>query len=68
MTVLAPTAAEADALSTAFYLLGPDAAAAYIAEHPEVGAVFVEEGAGELAPGPALRPERRGFPDRPENR
>ena len=27
VTVLAPTAAEADALSTAFYLLGPEAAA-----------------------------------------
>jgi thiamine biosynthesis lipoprotein len=42
VTVLAPTAAEADALSTAFYLLGPEAAAAYIAAHPEVGALFVE--------------------------
>ena len=31
VTVLAPTAAAADALSTAFYLLGPDAAAAYVA-------------------------------------
>ena len=30
MTVLAPTAALADALSTAFYLLGPQAAARYV--------------------------------------
>ena len=50
MTVLAPTAAEADALSTAFYLLGPDAAAAYVADHPEVGAVFVEEGPADASP------------------
>jgi thiamine biosynthesis lipoprotein len=50
VTVLAPTAAEADALSTAFYLLGPDAAAAYIAAHPEVGAVFVAEGSADGSP------------------
>ncbi len=50
VTVLAPTAADADALSTAFYLLGPEAAAAYVADHPEVGAVFVEEGPADAAP------------------
>jgi len=44
VTVLAPTAAMADALSTAFYLLGPDAAAAYAVDHPEVGVVIVELG------------------------
>lgn len=42
VTVVAPTAADADALSTAFYLIGFDGAAAYVAEHPEIGAVFVE--------------------------
>jgi FAD:protein FMN transferase len=42
VTVLAPTAALADALSTAFYLLGPEAAEAYVAKHPEVGVVIVE--------------------------
>ena len=41
VTVLAPTAAEADALSTAFYLLGPAAAADYVADHPGVAALFV---------------------------
>ncbi len=41
VTVLAPTAAEADALSTAFYLLGPADSAAYVARHPEVAALFV---------------------------
>jgi FAD:protein FMN transferase len=44
VTVLAPTAAEADALSTALYLLGPDAAAGLLAARPDVGAIFVLEG------------------------
>ena len=34
----------ADALSTAFYLLGAEGAAAYTAEHPEVGVVMVRGG------------------------
>jgi len=42
VTVLAPTAALADALSTAFYLLGAEAARAFIADHPEFGALIVE--------------------------
>jgi FAD:protein FMN transferase len=42
VTVLAPTAAQADALSTAFYLLGHEAASAYILQHPEIGAVIVD--------------------------
>jgi thiamine biosynthesis lipoprotein len=50
VTVLAPTAAIADALSTAFYLLGPIAAAAYIETHPDVGAVLVEPGPDGSAP------------------
>jgi thiamine biosynthesis lipoprotein len=45
VTVLAPTAALADALSTAFYLLGTEAAAAYVAEHPEIGAIIVPDAA-----------------------
>ena len=50
VTVLAPTAAEADALSTAFYLLGPDGAVAYASRNPKVGAVFVHEGAADGSP------------------
>jgi FAD:protein FMN transferase len=50
VTVLAPTAAEADALSTAFYLLGSDAAAEFVRNHPDVGAVFVEEGPADGSP------------------
>ena len=44
MTVLAPSAAEADALSTAFYLLGMEATAAYVAHHPEIAAIVIEPG------------------------
>lgn len=50
VTVLAPTAAEADALSTAFYLLGTDATAAYVESHPGVAAIFVEEGPADASP------------------
>jgi thiamine biosynthesis lipoprotein len=50
VTVLAPTAADADALSTAFYLLGPEGAADHVTRHPEVAAVFVEEGPADGSP------------------
>jgi thiamine biosynthesis lipoprotein len=50
VTVLAPSAAAADALSTAFYLLGPLAAADYLANHPQVGAVFVEDSPDDSSP------------------
>jgi thiamine biosynthesis lipoprotein len=46
VTVVAPTAAEADALSTAFTLLGREAAASYCAGRPGLGAIFVLEGTG----------------------
>ena len=39
-TVLAPTAAEADALSTAFYVMGPEQTAAYCDQHPEIAALM----------------------------
>jgi thiamine biosynthesis lipoprotein len=60
VTVLAPTAAEADALSTAFYLLNPESVRAYVARHPEVGVLIVR--AGPDGSGPeivtfGLRPE-----------
>ena len=44
VTVLAPSATLADALSTAFYLLGPDASASILERLPDVAAIFVEEG------------------------
>ncbi len=40
-SVVAPTAAEADALATAFFIQGVDRARAYCAAHPEVGAVLL---------------------------
>jgi thiamine biosynthesis lipoprotein len=40
-TAVAPTAAEADALATAFYINGPGGAAEYCAEHKSVAAVLV---------------------------
>jgi thiamine biosynthesis lipoprotein len=50
VTVVAPTAAEADALSTAFYLLGREAAARYCAGRPGLGVLFVLEGNGDDHP------------------
>lgn len=43
-TVIAPTAAEADALSTAFFVAGVDKARSYCARHAEIGAVLLPEG------------------------
>ena len=51
VSVLAPTAAEADALSTAFHLMGPGAAREFLADRPDVGAIFV-------LPGDDRRPPR----------
>jgi FAD:protein FMN transferase len=50
VTVLAPTAALADALSTAFFLLGGEAAAAYVEAHPGIGALFIEQGSSDQTP------------------
>jgi FAD:protein FMN transferase len=50
VTVLAPTAAIADALSTAFFLLGPEAAELYAADHPEIGVVIAYAGPSESSP------------------
>ena len=40
-TAVAPTAALADALSTAFYVMGPQASLAYCRSRPEIGLVMV---------------------------
>ena len=47
VTVTAPTAALADALSTAFFVGGVENSLRYCDNHPEIGAIFV-------------RPPRRG--------
>jgi thiamine biosynthesis lipoprotein len=43
-SVIAPTAALADALSTAFFILGVDRARAFCHRHPEIGAVLLAAG------------------------
>lgn len=40
-TVVAPTAAEADALSTALYVLGPEAAEQFLTDHQDIAAILV---------------------------
>jgi thiamine biosynthesis lipoprotein len=44
-TALAPTAAEADALATAFFILGVEKTRLFCAAHPTVGAVLLPDGA-----------------------
>jgi thiamine biosynthesis lipoprotein len=46
VTVVAPTAAEADALSTAFYVLGCEGAERYCAARPEIGFLMLMPNAG----------------------
>ena len=43
-SVVAPTAAEADALATAFYVMGVDASLSYLEQHPSLGAILVAPG------------------------
>jgi thiamine biosynthesis lipoprotein len=47
-TVLAPTGADADALATAFYIMGPETVEEYCRRHEDIGAILV-------CPGPAAR-------------
>lgn len=46
VTVLAPSAALADALSTAFYVLGPQASLDYCGTHPRIGMIMLCPGTG----------------------
>ena len=43
-SAIASTAAEADALATAFYVMGWERTAAYCAEHPQIGAALILPG------------------------
>ena len=45
-TAVAPTAAEADALATAFFILGVEKARQYCEAHPGIGAILLPEGPG----------------------
>ncbi|WP_437187046.1 FAD:protein FMN transferase [Planctomicrobium sp. SH668] len=58
VTVLAPNAGMADALSTAFYVMGLDTALRYCDDHPEVGAILVPP----PADGRTLQPIIRNLP------
>jgi thiamine biosynthesis lipoprotein len=53
-TVIAPTAEQADALSTAFYILGAERAAKYCDEHSEISALLCQ--IGNTAAGVELYP------------
>jgi FAD:protein FMN transferase len=46
-TVIAPTACEADALSTVFYVMGPDKVGDYCTGRPEIAALLVAPGERE---------------------
>jgi thiamine biosynthesis lipoprotein len=46
-TALAPTAAEAEGLSTAFYVMGPERAGQFCAARPEIAALLVAPGERE---------------------
>lgn len=59
VTVTAPTATAADALSTAFYVMGLEPAAAYCRAHPEIGAILVPP----LKEGRVLSPLILNIPD-----
>jgi FAD:protein FMN transferase len=50
VTVIAPTAAQSDAISTAFYVGGIELAESYCREHPEIAALLITPGtrAGSL--------------------
>lgn len=65
VSVLAPTAAEADALSTAFYLMGPAATSDFLSQRPDVGAIFLMDADGHRPPRLVLLnvPDRDFRPD-----
>lgn len=56
-TVIAPTAAEADALSTAFYVLGIEDARAYCEQHPRISALLVTQERAEVELHPVNLPD-----------
>jgi len=60
-TVIAPTAAEADALSTALYVLGLDAAREFVAQHLHISALLTTQGsrAGVIELHPLNLPDDR---------
>ena len=47
-TVIAPTAAEADAYATAFFVMGPEKTKKFLKKHDDIEAVLITEEEGEL--------------------
>jgi thiamine biosynthesis lipoprotein len=64
-SALAPTAAEADALSTAFFVGGPDLARAVCAARPDVGCILLPEGDGAEVLAVNLAPASCSLPATP---
>ncbi len=58
-TVLAPQAARADALATAFFVMGPEKAVDYCRSHPELAAILICPAPGS----PGFEIKRIGVPD-----
>jgi thiamine biosynthesis lipoprotein len=56
-SVVAPTAAAADALATAFYILGLEKARAYCDAHPDIGALLLPDGEAAQPVVLGIRPE-----------
>jgi FAD:protein FMN transferase len=52
VTVLAPSTADADAVSTALYVMGLEPAVEWCRNHPDIGAILVPApaGGGQLRP------------------
>ncbi len=69
-TAVAPTAARADALATAFFVLGEEKTRAYCVAHPDVGALLLPEGEGArpivIGLGPDEVSLHDGYRERPE--
>jgi thiamine biosynthesis lipoprotein len=60
-SVLAPSAAEADALSTAFYVGGVECAQRYCAAHPGIATILLPEGEGAEPIAMGLAPHEFAF-------
>jgi thiamine biosynthesis lipoprotein len=62
VSVLAPSGAQADALATAFYVLGVEKARAYCESHPDIGAVLLPEGEDSIPIVVGLTPQEVSIP------
>ncbi len=63
-TVVAPTAAEADALATACMVIGPEAARSLIEARPELEGYLISDGDVWMSDGFAAQMQESGFPQK----